>query len=222
MQILKVKEVPLDFDVSGEVADGYRYTGPKTDIKSVSVAGLKTDLASVSTLTIQGPSLNVQGATKNVECEIDLDDYLPSGLTIVGLDSTTINVTLQVEKLIEKTFTVKPEDVTLNGKNSSYSYTVEDTKMEVKVQGLAGACRAAEQCKYRKLLLIMQYSGRKSTLFSVRNIHINSLFIPLCARGAPGVRRGRGVRHAHRARDAGGAHAPHSLRAWAEAPCATV
>ena len=80
MQILKVKEVPLDFDVSGEVADGYRYTGPKTDIKSVSVAGLKTDLASVSTLTIQGSSLNVQGATKNVECEIDLDDYLPSGL----------------------------------------------------------------------------------------------------------------------------------------------
>ena len=136
MQILKVKEVPLDFDVSGEVADGYRYTGPKTDIKSVSVAGLKTDLASVSTITIQGPSLNVQGATKDVECEIDLDDYLPSGLTIVGLDSTTINVTLQVEKLIEKTFTVKPEDVTLNGKNSSYSYTVEDTKMEVKVQGL--------------------------------------------------------------------------------------
>lgn len=43
----------------------------------------------------------MQGATKNVECEIDLDDYLPSGLTIVGLDSTTINVTLQVEKLIE-------------------------------------------------------------------------------------------------------------------------
>ena len=136
MQILKVKEVPLDFDVSGEVADGYRYTGPKTDIKSVSVAGLKTDLASVSTITIQGPSLNVQGATKDVECEIDLDDYLPSGLTIVGLDSTTINVTLQVEKLTEKTFTVKPENVTLNGKNSSYSYTVEDTKMEVKVQGL--------------------------------------------------------------------------------------
>ena len=45
-----------------------------------------------------------------------------------------INVTLQVEKLIEKTFTVKPEDVTLNGKNSSYSYTVGNTKMEVKVQ----------------------------------------------------------------------------------------
>ena len=54
----------------------------------------------------------------------------------MGLDSTTINVTLQVEKLTEKTFTVKPENVTLNGKNSSYSYTVEDTKMEVKVQGL--------------------------------------------------------------------------------------
>lgn len=135
MQILKVKEVPLDFDVSGEVADGYRYTGPKTDIKSVSVAGLKTDLASVSTLTIQGPSLNVR-ARRRMWSARSIWMIIAVGLTIVGLDSTTINVTLQVEKLIEKTFTVKPEDVTLNGKNSSYSYTVEDTKMEVKVQGL--------------------------------------------------------------------------------------
>lgn len=136
MQILKVKEVPLDFDVTGEAAEGYRYTGPKTDVKTVSVAGLKTDLASVSTITIQGPSLNVQDATKDVECEINLEEYLPSGLTIVGLESTTIKVTLQVEKLTEKTFTIKPEDVVLTGKNNSYSYTVEDTNVEVKVRGL--------------------------------------------------------------------------------------
>ncbi len=136
MQILKVKEVPLDFDVTGEVADGYRYTGPKTDIKSISVAGLKTDLAPVNTITIQGPSLNVQGATKDVECEINLEEYLPSGLTIVGLDSTVIRVKLQVEKLIERTFTVKADDVLLTNKNNSYGYTVEDGKMEVKVQGL--------------------------------------------------------------------------------------
>lgn len=136
MQILKVKEVPLDIDVTGEAAEGYRYTGPKTDIKTVSVAGLKTDLASVSTITIQGPSLNVQDATKDIECEINLENYLPSGLTIVGLESTTIKVILQVEKLTEKTFTIKPEDVAITGKNNSYSYTVEDTKMEVKVRGL--------------------------------------------------------------------------------------
>ena len=136
MQILKVKEVPLDFDVTGQAAEGYRYTGPKTDIKTVSVAGLKTDLASVSTITIQGPSLNVQDADKDIECEINLDNYLPSGLTIVGLESTTIKVTLQVEKLTEKTFTIKPDDVTITGKNNSYSYTVEDTKVEVKVRGL--------------------------------------------------------------------------------------
>ncbi len=136
MQILKVKEVPLDFDVTGEAAEGYRYTGPKTDVTSVSVAGLKTDLASVSTITIQGPALNVQDATADIDCEINLENYLPSGLTIVGLESTTINVTLQVEKLTEKTYTIEPEDVTITGKNNSYSYTVEDTEAEVKVRGL--------------------------------------------------------------------------------------
>ena len=53
MQILKVKTIPLDFVVTGEVAQGYKYTGVETSVKNVSVAGLKSDLAGISTLTVR-------------------------------------------------------------------------------------------------------------------------------------------------------------------------
>ena len=71
-------------------------------------------------------------------------------------------------------------------------------------------------------LAIMQYSGRKKRRISVRNIHIDSRLVLLVLMALPAFLRGRGVRRALRVRDAGGVPAPHSLRAWEAAPCATA
>ena len=61
--MLRVKTLALDFQVSGEVADGYRMTGIDCDVTSVSVAGLRSVLANMNTLPIQSPELSVEGAT---------------------------------------------------------------------------------------------------------------------------------------------------------------
>lgn len=135
-QILKVKDIPLDFVVTGEVAEGYRYAGPETAVRNVSVAGLKTDLAPVSTITIQNAALNIQGATADKVCRIDLKDYVDPSLTIVGLEDTVIEVTLKVEKLTEKTFSVKESDITLDGSDSRYRYDIKEGTGQIRVRGL--------------------------------------------------------------------------------------
>ena len=94
-----------------------RYTGVETSVKNVSVAGLKSDLAGISTLTVQDPLLNIDGATSDKTCEIDLKDFLEPNITIAGMSDTVITVTLKVEPLREKTFTVNTKDIALNGKS---------------------------------------------------------------------------------------------------------
>ena len=89
----------LDFVVTGEVADGYRYTGIECDVTSVPVEGLKSTLASLNTILVQDPSLNVEGATRDKLCTIDLNSYLPPNVNIVGMDEERIEVTLKVEAL---------------------------------------------------------------------------------------------------------------------------
>ena len=42
-----MKNLGLDFQVGGEVADGYRFTGVESDVKSISVEGRKATLASL-------------------------------------------------------------------------------------------------------------------------------------------------------------------------------
>ncbi len=136
MQVLKVKEVPLDFVVTGEVASGYRYTGPECSVKSISVAGLKSALADVNTITIQDPSLSIAGASQDKVCEIDLKDFVDPSLTIVGLEDTSVEVTLKIEALTERTFLIEDNDITLDGADSDYQYEIGDGQMSVIVRGL--------------------------------------------------------------------------------------
>lgn len=134
--MLKVKNLTLDFAVTGEVADGYRFTGVESELKNVPVAGLKSVLASISTLTIQNPGLNVDKATSDKVCEINLDDYMPDNVTIVGVKNHTIPVTLKVEALKERTFKLDTMDIMLDGKQENFIYEVDKNQIDVVIRGL--------------------------------------------------------------------------------------
>lgn len=136
MQILKVKNLPLDFVVTGEVQDGYRYTGIECSVSSVPVAGLKSALASIGNVTIQSPELSIEGATADKTCELDLQQFIDPNVQIAGMEDTKITVTLKVEPLREKTYGVKAADITLTGRADDYNYEIMDGAMSIKVRGL--------------------------------------------------------------------------------------
>lgn len=136
MQILKVKHLPLNFVVTGEVPPGYKHTGIECSVKEAPVAGLKSALAAISSITIQSPNLNIEGATKDKVCEIDLAEYIDSNLQIAGMEDTKITVTLKVEPLQEKIYEIDTKDITLTGMSDQFDYTILNEKAEIRVQGL--------------------------------------------------------------------------------------
>ena len=136
MEILKVKNLSLDFDVTGEVAGGYRYTGVECELKSVPVVGLKSALASLNTITIPKEELDVSGAKANIVKTIDLNDYLPEGVSLAGMDSSQITVTLTVEPLREREYTVRITSDSYVGKNSAYNYQADPSTITVRVRAL--------------------------------------------------------------------------------------
>lgn len=136
MPVLKVKNLTLDFEVSGEVAEGYRFTGVVCDVKSVPVIGLKSVLASLHTITIPGESLNLDGARTDVVKTIDLNQYLPAGVSLAGTGRHEINVTLTVEELEERVYTVEVNDASFIGEDDDYIYRAEPDSVNIRVQAL--------------------------------------------------------------------------------------
>ena len=85
--------------------------------KSVDVEGLKSALASMSTLTIPKEYLSIDGATSDVQVDVDLKELLPDNITIAGDTDSVVHVTLKVEQLKKRTISYNVLNVKFeNGK----------------------------------------------------------------------------------------------------------
>lgn len=135
--ILKVKSLALDFQVSGVVEDGYRFTGVKSDISSVAVEGLKSTLASISMLTVPKELLSVEGATGDVAVAVDIAALLPSNIKIANNAEAIAHITLKVERLAERDVECSLENLEIIGEREGYSYTFGDTVLNLEIRGLA-------------------------------------------------------------------------------------
>ncbi|MDO4294730.1 MAG: CdaR family protein [bacterium] len=135
--ILRIKELALNFEITGQVAEGYRFTGTSSEYKSVPVAGYKSVLAELTSLQISDPELSLDGLTADKTVRIDLNKYLPSSsLSLAGMESSIISVTLRVEPLVSQDYTLSTAEVTMTGQDSDYTYSFDEKTIEVTVQGL--------------------------------------------------------------------------------------
>ena len=132
-EVLATKEIPLYVDVEGKPADGYRLVQTDYKPETVQVYGSKEALNKEKSVKV---SISVEGAKKDVEKEIDLNNYLPDGLSIVG-DVSSVSVRCSIEKNGSRTFIMTPTDIAV--KNLPYNYTIEfedsDMKYPVTVIG---------------------------------------------------------------------------------------
>lgn len=136
VSILKVKELSLDFQVSGEVAEGYRFTGVESDVRTVSVEGMRSVLASLGTIVVPGELLNIEGATSDVTVEVDLNELLPDNISMAAFSAQTAMIVLKVEPLAEQMVTLKVQKLELVGASQDYEYNFEEDEIAVWIRGL--------------------------------------------------------------------------------------
>ncbi|GLB28832.1 hypothetical protein LAD12857_07550 [Lacrimispora amygdalina] len=136
VQILKAKDLSLNYEVTGQVAKGYRYTGLETDVKSVSVVGTKSVLASLSSIPVSSDKLNIDGATKDKVVQLDLSQYLPPNTTIAGDKYKNVTVKLKVEPLTTRVFTLQLDSLDKKGMSADYRYSFDKPTCDVTVKGL--------------------------------------------------------------------------------------
>lgn len=136
VSVLKAKNLTLNFEVSGVVANGYRFTGVECDVKSVPVVGTKSILASLSALSISSDELNIDGATADKVVQLDLSQYLPPNTSISGDEYKNVAVKLKVEPLTTKVFTLELDQLNEEEPEADYEYSFDKETSDVTIRGL--------------------------------------------------------------------------------------
>lgn len=135
-KILSVKEIPLVFSTTGVPYGDYRVVEISSKPETVKVKGSSTILNPLSSLTIPGDVLNVSRAREDITTTIDISEYLPDGVELVNASDATVMVTVRIEAYESKKFNLNTSQITVDGLDTNYDLSFEQSTVAVTVSGL--------------------------------------------------------------------------------------
>ena len=167
VQILQVKNISLSYTVNGQdaVAKGYRYSGGAISLDTVKVAGRRSDLADLKSISLPEGELDVTGASETVSRTFQLGDIeLPEGVILADSPEAEVTVVMSIEKLETRTYELDLSRVTVENLDESLLIENEDAKLSVTVEGLGADLSALEASEISG---IVDLSGMTEGVYSV-------------------------------------------------------
>lgn len=137
--VLQKKEVPIEYTVKGEAADGYIFAGEFIkNPKTVVIAAKPSVLKNINSIVVED-AIDIEGADTNVETTIELKQYLPDGVVLAdGNSNGNVSVTAVIEEEKIRTFEMPIKQIVLSNVPDGYHAKIrglEDAVM-VKIKGL--------------------------------------------------------------------------------------
>lgn len=137
VEILKTKNVELEFKTVGTPEKGYECTKVKADPEKVTIVGREDVIDSVDKITVASTSLTIAGANKNVERTIDITPYLPTGVSVLDQETTLVDVTAVVEAHVIRQYSITADDIKMTNIPEEYAASpVNDQKVDFTLTGL--------------------------------------------------------------------------------------
>ncbi|PXV90167.1 YbbR domain-containing protein [Lachnotalea glycerini] len=138
VDLLKTKEIELNFLTKGTPGDDYQCVGLVCSPDKITVAGEDEDLADLNELDINNDLIDISDATDNVQQIIDITGYLPSAVRLVDSSEASVLVTAIMEKLETKSIEVAKSSIALQNIPSKYSVNyANNDNIVVTIKGLA-------------------------------------------------------------------------------------
>lgn len=132
VDVLKQKEIPINVNSVGNPAEGYSVSEVTLSQEKVKLVGAAATLKDIKSLDID-EDINISGQKKDVTMTIDLYKYLPDGVSISG--ESKIQVTIKIDKLATKTYTIKEEDISVENLKDGLSSSISGGSIKVTLQG---------------------------------------------------------------------------------------
>ena len=140
VNIYPTKTVPVGYEITGEPAEDYVTTGEVTyGVTEVELMGTTSNLYRVSEIVVKGEDVTIEGAEEDVVLNIDLDDYLPSGVYRVDRanDDGRTTVTVGVVPIVEEEFTLLANQVSIKNIPDNYfaDLTLDTAEFTITIRG---------------------------------------------------------------------------------------
>ncbi len=128
VSILATKEVPLEFTIQGEPADGYIVSREVVSVpETVMIAGRSSVLDGVSRISVADPALSAEELTESTTTIVNIKKYLPSNVQFADSSyNGNVSVTIGIEKLVTKELEIPARNFAAGNKPEGFQLTLKE------------------------------------------------------------------------------------------------
>ena len=132
-QILKIKDVPVEFATTGNVAKDYMIKGIEYSPRTVRLKGEAAVLNTVNKVSVPAEVLDVTGAVADVATTVDISSYLPDGISLVLASDAKVEVKVKIEAMVKKSFEIPVSALTVENlpETEKINFLLEDLTVEI-------------------------------------------------------------------------------------------
>lgn len=174
--ILQKAVVPLIAIPQGTPTQGYVLNGIIEGLPTeITIAGKFNIVSKIPYIDIS-ESLDVNDIYQNTSYEININDYLPDGVSMVGNvgNNGILDISVGVDKESERTIVLDPEAIQVIGVPEGYSATVSDLEddVEVPVSGLKSLLDTVDESKLVPVINVDKYLSNNGLTIEKGHIDI--------------------------------------------------
>ena len=118
------------------VNKGYEVTGVEFEPQKVTLVGKHSLIDSLESIKVPKEDISVDGAKDTVNVEVNLNKYLPDGVSVSDSANAIATITVKVEKLETKKFQINKSDISLQNIESGYIAEISSDSISVSLTGL--------------------------------------------------------------------------------------
>ena len=141
--IYATKTIPISSGFSGTPATGYGTTGTViTEPSSVVIAGKGENYDDMEVVYVSPDNISVDGATSDVQTEVNISDYLPTGVIFADPEfDPNVKVTIGIAQNQRKVIDVPLSNITIENIPEGYAVNIVDigATFPVEIQGIGDA-----------------------------------------------------------------------------------
>lgn len=140
VRVLATKEVPIELNVGGEPAEGYLATGVVTsEPDRVLIAGTASALADISRISIPEKELDITGAERDVEKDINIRKYLDSNVILADSSfNGRISVTVGIGPRVNRTLVIPESNIMIENLPEGFEQSIAEEResYRLRISGL--------------------------------------------------------------------------------------
>ncbi|MDE7311080.1 MAG: hypothetical protein K2N87_05580 [Eubacterium sp.] len=135
--IVSQKTVPIKVNYSGKPEEGYEVISAAAQPAEVTIKGKSDILNAISSIVIPEDVISVEGANEKFEQKVDLNQYLPSGVSLSKSVEGTVTVKIDIEQLERRVFTVPIRNIGVDDLREGYKIEFNERNVDIEIYGLA-------------------------------------------------------------------------------------